>query len=61
LFDFENHPVAAGEVEKFSLKKGTAAEKNWEVPVSDLSTGIYRVDILIGDGVAWRQYFKVAD
>lgn len=61
IFDFENHPVAAGEVEKFSPKKGAVAEKNWDIPVSDLSAGIYRVDILIGDGIAWRQYFKVTD
>jgi hypothetical protein len=61
IFDFENHPIAAGEVEKFSLKKGTVAEKNWDIPVSDLPAGIYRVDILIGDGIAWREYFKVAD
>jgi Trypsin-like peptidase domain len=61
IFDFENHPIAAGEIEKFSLKKGTAAEKNWDIPVSQLQPGIYRVDILIGDGVAWREYFKVAE
>jgi hypothetical protein len=61
IFDFENHPIAAGEVEKVTLKKGIAAEKNWDIPVSDLPPGIYRVDILIGDGVAWRQYFKAAE
>lgn len=61
LFDFENHPVAAGEVEKVSVKKGSAAERNWDIPVSDLPPGIYRVDILIGDGVAWREYFRVTE
>ena len=61
IFEFDNHPVAAGEIEKVSLKKGTAAEKDWDIPVSDLSAGMYRVDILIGDGVAWRQYFKVVE
>jgi hypothetical protein len=61
LYDFDNHPVASGETEKVSLKKGTAAEKNWDLPIAELPPGIYRVDILIGDGIAWRQYFKLAD
>ncbi|HEY1483390.1 MAG TPA: serine protease [Candidatus Acidoferrum sp.] len=61
LYDFENHPVAAGEVEKISIKKGSGAEQNWDVPVAQLPAGIYRVDILVGDGVAWRQYFRIAD
>jgi hypothetical protein len=61
LYDFENHPVAAGEVEKISVKKGSGAEQNWDVPVAQLPAGIYRVDIVVGDGVAWRQYFRIAD
>jgi hypothetical protein len=43
------------------VKKGSGAEQNWDVPVAQLPAGIYRVDIVVGDGVAWRQYFRIAD
>jgi hypothetical protein len=33
----------------------------WQLQLSNLSPGIYRVDVEVGDGVAWRQFFKLTD
>jgi len=61
LYDVDNHPVGTGKVEKLNLSRGESLERSWQLPLSTLTPGIYRVDILIGDSVAWRQYFKLTD
>jgi hypothetical protein len=38
-----------------------ASERMWQVPLANLPVGIYRVDVEIADGVAWRQFFKITD
>ncbi|HEY1470581.1 MAG TPA: hypothetical protein VGF61_16175 [Candidatus Acidoferrum sp.] len=61
LYDVDNHPVGMGKVDKLNLSHGESLERNWQLPLSTLVPGIYRVDVLIGDSVAWRQYFKLTD
>ena len=61
LYDVDNHSVGTGKVEKLNLSRGESLERSWQLPLSTLTPGIYRVDILIGDSVAWRQYFKLTD
>jgi hypothetical protein len=33
----------------------------WQLPLANLPMGIYRVDVEIANGVAWRQFFKIAE
>jgi hypothetical protein len=61
LYDVDNRSVGTGKVEKLNLSRGESLERSWQLPLSTLTPGIYRVDILIGDSVAWRQYFKLTD
>ncbi len=61
LYDVDNHSVGTGKVEKLNLSRGESLERSCQLPLSSLTPGIYRVDILIGDSVAWRQYFKLTD
>ncbi len=61
LYDMNNHVVAAGKQDKLNISKGQTAERTWELPFANLSAGFYRVDVLVGDNVAWRQYFKLTD
>jgi hypothetical protein len=62
LYDVDNHLLAAGKSEKISVSRGEViAERMWQMPLTNLPVGIYRVDIEIADGVAWRQFFKVAE
>ena len=61
LYDLDNHRLAAGAPQKLNISRGQNLEKIWELPLSQLPAGFYRVDLMVGDGVAWRQFFKLAD
>jgi len=61
LYDLDNRPLASGSPEKISVSRGQIAESMWQLPLTSLPVGIYRVDVEIADGVAWRQFFKITD
>ena len=61
LYDIENHVIAAGKPEKLNIGRGEPAERTWGIPLETLVSGIYRVDISVGEAVVWRQYFQVTD
>jgi hypothetical protein len=61
LYDLDNHLVATGKTEKLNITRGQPAERTWTLPLTNLPGGFYRVDILVGDDIAWRQYFKITD
>jgi hypothetical protein len=61
LYDLDNHLVATGKTEKLTITRGQPAERTWTLPLSNLPAGFYRVDILVADDIAWRQYFKITD
>ena len=61
LYDLDNHLVATGKTEKLNITRGQPAERTWTLPLSNLPAGFYRIDILVADDIAWRQYFKVTE
>jgi trypsin-like peptidase len=61
LYDLDNHLVATGKTEKLTITRGQPAERTWTIPLANLPAGFYRVDILVADDIAWRQYFKITD
>jgi len=61
LYDLDNRLLASGKTEKLNVSRGEMAERLWQLPLTNLQVGIYRVDIEVGDGVAWRQFFKITD
>ena len=61
LYDLDNRPIAVGKPQKLNLSRGEFIERDWQIPLAPLTPAIYRVDLVIGDGVAWRQFFKLAD
>jgi hypothetical protein len=61
LYDVDNHLVATGKTEKLNISRGDFPERSWTFPLTNLPSGFYRVDILVADGVAWRQFFKLVD
>jgi hypothetical protein len=61
LYDLDNHLVAIGKTEKLSIARGQPGERTWTLPLSNLPAGFYRVDILVAEDIAWRQYFKITD
>jgi Trypsin-like peptidase domain len=61
LYDLDNHLVATGKTEKLNITRGQPAERTWTLPLVNLPAGFYRVDVLVADDIAWRQYFKITD
>lgn len=61
LYDLDNRRVGSGKTEKVNISRGELAERMWQVPLADLRPGIYRLDVEVGDGVAWRHFFKLTD
>ena len=61
LYDADNRVVTSGEPIKLSLRRGETQERYWTFPVGTLHPGIYRADVLLGESVAWRTYFRVRE
>ncbi|HXH65893.1 MAG TPA: serine protease [Candidatus Limnocylindrales bacterium] len=61
LYDLDNHPVALGKPQKLAISRGEFAERLWQISLAGLPPAIYRIDLVIGDGIAWRQFFKLAE
>ena len=61
LYDLDNHLVATGKTEKLNITRGQPAERTWSLPLFTLPAGFYRVDVLVADEIAWRQYLKIVD
>jgi hypothetical protein len=60
IYDVDNHLLDQGDPIKISLRSGETQERAWNFPMVP-TTGIYRADVLVGDEVAWREYFRVSD
>jgi hypothetical protein len=52
---------ASSAPEKINVNRGELAERVWQLPLTNLPVGIYRVDVDVADGVAWRRYFERTD
>jgi S1-C subfamily serine protease len=64
LFDIDNRLLNKASLEKpikFGLGKGEQKSTTWDVPISLLSPGIYRVDVWLDDSPAWRRFFRVLE
>jgi S1-C subfamily serine protease len=61
LYDINNHLVGSGKQEKLNIGKGEPSERTWQLPLTNLPAGYYRVDVEVGGVVAWRQFFKLTD
>jgi S1-C subfamily serine protease len=61
LYDLDNRLLASGKPEKLTLSRGETTDSMWQLPIANLSVGIYRVDVEVGDGAAWRQFFKITE
>jgi len=61
LYDLDNRSLASGSPEKISVSRGQTTERMWQLPLASLPVGIYRLDVEIAGGVAWRQFFKITN
>jgi S1-C subfamily serine protease len=60
IYDVDNHPVTRGDPIKINLRTGETQERSWSFPLN-MRPGIYRADVLVGQEVGWRQYFRISE
>jgi hypothetical protein len=60
VYDVDNHEIAKSNPQKVSLHAGSFPLSTWEVPLASLPSGIYRVDVMLGDHIVWRKFFRLA-
>jgi len=60
LYDLDNRLLASGKSEKLTIARRNYGQM-WQLLIANLSVGIYRVDVEVGDGAAWRQFFKITE
>jgi hypothetical protein len=61
LHDVENRLTGNGDQMKLNLRTGENSERNWYFPLAKMTPGTYRVDVLVGEEVAWRQFFRLRE
>ena len=61
IFDSDYRPVVKGTPDKVKLRPGNLFFQTWTLGVGQLPAGVYRVDVLLGDGPVWRGYIKLTD
>jgi len=61
IYDVDNHRIFASEPKKISLESGATQKHIWSFPIAPLRPGTYRADALVGEEVAWRDYFRIRE
>jgi S1-C subfamily serine protease len=61
MYDADNHMASRGEPVKVTLRRGETQDRYWSFSAATLVPGIYRTDVLLGEAVAWRTYFRVRE
>lgn len=61
LYDADNRLVSKGDSVKVTLRRGESQERYWSFSLGPFPPGVYRSDVLLGDAVAWRSYFRLRD
>lgn len=61
VYDVDNRLTSKVEPAKISLRRGESVERYWSFSPSAMRPGIYRADVLLGDAVAWRTFFRIGE
>lgn len=64
VYDLDNRLVSQTNRKnglKMNLKPGKRFNTWWQVDVSPLPVGVYRIDVLLDDAIAWRCFFRIVD
>jgi hypothetical protein len=61
VHDVENRALGQASPLKLSLRPGALSLTTWEIPLTSMPSGIYRVDVSLGDEIVWRKFFRLAD
>ena len=58
-YDMSNRLLVEGKPRKATLRPGTLTNSSTQVDIAGFTPGDYRLDILFGQDVAWRGYFRI--
>jgi len=61
LYDVDGALLMEGKPSKVSLQPNKISFSTWQIGLRGLSSGTYRVDVMLGDQPAWRSFFAIAD
>ena len=61
VYDVDNHLTSKVEPAKISLRRGESVERYWSFSPGNMRPGVYRADVLLGDAVAWRSFFRISE
>jgi S1-C subfamily serine protease len=61
VFNLDNKIVVDSKPSMISIGPENTSSTSWEIPLANLSPGIYRVDVILGEDTIWRDFFRVTD
>lgn len=61
VYDVDNRVTSKVEPVKISLRRGESVERYWSFSPAAMHPGVYRADVLLGDAVAWRTFFRISE
>ena len=61
IYDGDNRSLGQSKPVKVNLHPGSVSGSVWDIPLASLISGIYRVDVSLGDDLVWRRFFRLID
>jgi len=61
LFNADNKVISESKPREVSLTPGKYVTTTWDLPVGNMPPGIYRVDVVLNDNTAWRDFIRVTN
>jgi hypothetical protein len=61
LFGADNRQLSESKPREVSLGPGKYVATTWDIPIGAMPDGIYRVDLILNDKTAWRDFFRITD
>jgi hypothetical protein len=61
VYDADNHALGHSNPQKLNLHSGSLSLSTWEIPLTALPSGVYRVDVMQGEDIVWRKFFRLSN
>jgi hypothetical protein len=61
VYDIDNRKIGETQPSKITLEPNRVVYTSAVLPLSHLTPGIYRVDLLLGTEPAWRAFFRITE
>jgi len=61
LFNADNKLISESKPRELSLAPGKYMTSVWDIAIAGTAAGIYRVDLMLNDKTAWREFFRITE